>query len=87
MRRRDILRSPWTLPIPGGALVRGSDGALAEGSNAVAAAAATSKTTFIQMIGLRSVRLISWPTISVPNTKAADAEPRIQPYSKGFPAI
>jgi hypothetical protein len=39
------------------------------------------------MIGLRSVRLISWPMISVPNTKAADAEPRIQPYSKGFPAI
>src|SRR6059058_1134455 len=87
MRKRDILRSPCTSSIPGDALVRGPDRALAPGSNAVAAAAATSRATFIQMIGLRSVRLITWPMISVPTTKAADAEPRIQPYSKGFPDI
>src|SRR5439155_19335271 len=37
------------------------------------------------MIGVRSVRLISCPMINVPKTKAADAEPRNQPYSKGLP--
>jgi hypothetical protein len=42
----------------GDALVRGSDWALTPGSNAVAAAAATSRATFIQMIGLRSLLLI-----------------------------
>src|SRR5437660_1553326 len=87
MRKRDILRSACTSSTAGDALLRGSDWALTPGSNAVEAAAATSRVTFIQMIGLRSLRLMNWPMISVPNTKAADAEPRIQPYSKGFPAI
>src|SRR2546421_2599526 len=87
MRKRDILRSACTSSTAGDALLRGSDWALTPGSNAVEAAAATSRATFIQMIGLRSLRLMNWPMISVPNTKAADAEPRIQPYSKGFPAI
>src|SRR3954447_27202 len=87
MRKREMLRSACTSSTAGDALLRGSDWALTPGSNAVAAAAATSRATFIQMIGLRSLRLTNWPMISVPSTKAADAEPRIQPYSKGFPAI
>jgi hypothetical protein len=29
---------------------------------------------------------MSWPTVSVPNIKANDAEPRIQPYSNSVPA-
>ena len=41
---------------------------------------------FIQMIGVTSVGLMSCPTVSVPNMKANDAEPRIQPYSNSFPA-
>src|SRR5256886_693054 len=85
MRKRDILRSPCASSIAGDALVCGSDWALAPGSNAVAPAAATSRATFIQMIGVRSVRLISCPMINVPKTKAADAEPRNQPYSKDLP--
>src|SRR4051794_30938532 len=46
-----------------------------------------SRATFSQIIGWRSVGLMSWPTVNVPKIKAADAEPRIQPYSKGLPAI
>jgi hypothetical protein len=51
----------------------------------VAATATTSSATFIQMMELRSVRVMSCPTIKVPDRKAADAAPRIQPYSSGFP--
>ena len=29
---------------------------------------------------------MSWPIVSVPNMKAADPAPRIQPYSNGLPA-
>ena len=43
------------------------------------------KRQFIQMIGVTSVRLMSCPIVSVPNMKANDAEPRIQPYSNSFP--
>jgi hypothetical protein len=38
------------------------------------------------MIGVTSVGLMSCPTVSVPNKKASDAEPRIQPYSNSLPA-
>ena len=38
------------------------------------------------MIGVTSVWLMSCPIVSVPNMKANDAEPRIQPYSNSFPA-
>src|SRR5205814_8975529 len=87
MRKRNIRNSPCTSFAAGDEPERGSDRALARGSNAVAAAAVTSRATFIQMIGLRSVLVISWPMLSVPSTKAADAEPRNQPYSKGLPDI
>ena len=56
------------------------------GNNAVEPAAATSSDKFIQMIGVTSVRLMSCPIVRVPNMKANDAEPRIQPYSNSFPA-
>src|SRR4051795_9049258 len=87
MRKRDISNSPCMSFTAGDEPERGSGRAPARGSNAVAPAAATSRATFIQMIGLRSVLVISWPMISVPSTTAADAEPRIQPYSNGLPDI
>src|SRR3954466_2561111 len=87
MRKRDISNSPCMSFTAGDEPERGSDRAPPRGSNAVAAAAATSRATFIQMIGLRSVLVISGPMISVPSTNAADAEPRIQPYSNGLPDI
>ena len=50
------------------------------------AAATTRNDKFIQMTCVTSVRLMSCPAVSVPNMKANDAEPRIQPYSNSFPA-
>jgi hypothetical protein len=60
--------------------------AMTGGNNETEAAAAARNDTFIQMIGVTSVWLMSCPTVSVPNIKAKDAEPLIQPYSKSFPA-
>jgi hypothetical protein len=54
------------------------------GNNAVEAAATSRNDKFSQTIGVTSVRLISCPTVSVPNIKAKDAEPRIHPYSNSF---
>ena len=64
----------------------GEEGGATGGNNAVEAAATTRNDKFIQMIGVTSVRLMSCPAVSVPNMKANDAEPRIQPYSNSFPA-
>jgi hypothetical protein len=59
--------------------------AMTGGNNAVEAAAIARNEKFSQMIGVTSVRLMSCPTVSVPNIKAKDAEPLIQPYSNSFP--
>src|SRR5678816_3870248 len=55
------------------------------GNAMVLAAAPRSRTPCIHAIDVSAVQPITWPATSVPNTKAADAEPRTQPYSKPIP--
>ncbi len=55
------------------------------GNSMVLAAAPRSRTPCIHAIDVSAVQPITWPATSVPNTKAADAEPRTQPYSKLIP--
>jgi hypothetical protein len=80
IRKREIRRSSPSSPIKDPPL-SDEEPATTAGNNPVKPAAAMSKEAFIQIIGVTSVRLISWPMVSVPNMKANDAEPRIQPYS------
>ena len=83
--KREIQRSSPSSPITEDPPVSEEEQATTGGNNAVEAAATTRSDKFIQTIGVTSVRLMSCPTISVPNIKANDAEPRIQPYSNSFP--
>jgi hypothetical protein len=84
-RNDGILRSARMLAITG---VRScAERGFALNNSAVEAAATASSATFIQMMGMRSVGFTSCPANRVPDRKAADAAPRIQPYSNGFPAI
>src|SRR6478735_6791983 len=85
-RKREIRRSSPSSPITEDPPVSSEERATTGGNNTVEPVAATSSDKFIQMIGVTSVRLMSCPTVSVPNMKANDAEPRIQPYSNSFPA-
>jgi hypothetical protein len=71
----------------GDALADGADRVVILGTKAVTPAATTGRNAFSQMIGVRSPQLISCPTANVPNTKAIEAEPRIQPYSKRLAPI
>lgn len=86
IRKREIRRSAPSSPVTEDPPVSGEERATTGGNNAVEPAAAKSRKKFIQMIGVTSVRLMSCPIVSVPNMKASDAEPRIQPYSNSFPA-
>jgi hypothetical protein len=52
------------------------------GNSMALAAAPSSSAPCIHAIDESAVQPITWPATSVPNTKAADAEPRTQPYSK-----
>src|SRR5687768_11087659 len=52
----------------------------------VLAAATSSRAPCIHAIDVSAVHPITWPAASVPNTKAAEAEPRTQPYSNLVPA-
>src|SRR6267142_3590624 len=51
------------------------------GTSIAADAAPRSKATCIHTIAENSAESMTWPATIVPRTKAADAEPRTQPYS------
>src|SRR3954447_3566371 len=85
-RKREIRRSSPSSPITEDPPVSGEERPTIGGNNAVEATATARNVQFIQMIGVTSVGLMSCPTVSVPNMKANDAEPRIQPYSNSLPA-
>ena len=82
-RNGDSLRSPRILDAVGEVLARG----VALGTSAAAAAATIRSAALIQMMGLRSSGTMTWPITRVPTRKAADAAPRIRPYSNGFSLI
>src|SRR6476660_5609390 len=86
IRKREIRRSSPSSPSTEESPVSSDERDTTGGNNAVEPVAARSSDKFIQMIGVTSVRLMSCPIVRVPNMKANDAEPRIQPYSNSFPA-
>src|SRR5512132_4043180 len=86
IRKREIRRSAPSSPITEDPPVSGEEGGTTGGNHAVEAAATTRNDKCIEMIGVASVRLMSCPVVSVPNMKANDSEPRIQPYANSYPA-